>query len=79
MLGHMGHFFFKKQCFIYLFLDRWGWKEKEGEKHQCVVASRVPPIGDLARNPGMRPDWESNQRFFDSQAHIQSTELYQSG
>ena len=27
--------------------------EREGGKHQCVVASRVPPNGDLARSPGM--------------------------
>ena len=35
--------------------------EREGEKHQCVVMSRTPPIGDLACNPGICPDWESNQ------------------
>ena len=29
--------------------------EREGEKHQCVVASRMPPTGDLACNPGMSP------------------------
>ena len=50
--------FFKD--FIYLFLDR-GEGEREGEKHQCVVASSTPFTGDLARNPGMCPDWESNQ------------------
>ena len=33
-----------------------------GEKHQYVVASRMPPAGDLARNPGMCPDWESSPR-----------------
>ena len=33
--------------------------EGEGEKHQCVVASCTPPTGDLARNPGMCPDWVS--------------------
>ena len=27
--------------------------EREGETHQCVVASHVPPSGDLAYNPGM--------------------------
>ena len=33
-----------KQDFIYLFLERGGSKgEKEGEKHQCVVAFHVPP------------------------------------
>ena len=51
--------FFKD--FIYLFLDRGEGREEEGEKHQCVVASHMPPTGDLACNPGMCPDWESNQ------------------
>ena len=36
-------------------------------KHQCVVASRAPPTGDLACNPGTCPDWESNRRPFVSQ------------
>ena len=40
--------------------------EREGEKQQCVVAFRSPPTGDLARNPGMCPDWELNQWPFDS-------------
>ena len=47
--------------FIYLFLERLKEGEQEGEKHQCVVASRVPPTGDLACDPGMCPDWESDQ------------------
>ena len=34
--------------------------EKEGEKHQCVVASHMDPTGDLAHNPDMCPDWELN-------------------
>ena len=50
--------FFKD--FIYLFLDRGEGREKEGEKHLCVVTSHAPPTGGLARNPGMCPDWESN-------------------
>ena len=57
--------FFKD--FIYLFLERGRVGEREGEKHQCVVASHVAPTGDLARNPGMWPDWESNQWPFGSQ------------
>ena len=64
-------------CFndsIYLFLERGEGREKEGEKHQCVAASRAPTTGDLAHNPGMCPDWESNQRPFDSQAGTQSAE-----
>ena len=36
--------------FIYVFLERKGGRE--GEKHQCVVASRMPPTGDLALCPG---------------------------
>ena len=52
-----------KKCFkdfIYLFLERGKGKKKEGEKQQCVVASRVPLTGDLAHNPGMCTDGESN-------------------
>ena len=57
--------YFIEKCFfkdfIYLFLERGREGEREGEKHQCVVASWVSPTGDLAHNPGMCPDWESNQ------------------
>ena len=35
-------FFFFKILFI-LFLNRGEEREREGEKHQCVVASHVPP------------------------------------
>ena len=45
----------------------------------CVVASRVPPTGDLACNPGMCPDWELNWRPFNSQSGTQSTEPHQPG
>ena len=72
----MGLFIF---YFIYLFLKREEGREEEGEKHQCVVASQMPPIGDLACNPGMCPDWELNWQPFGSQAHAQSTELHQPG
>ena len=50
-----------------------------GEKQQCVVASHTPPTGDLAYNPGMYLDWESNMRPFGSQARAQSTESHQPG
>ena len=43
--------------FIY-FRERAREGEREQEKHQCVVASPVPPSGDLACNPGMCPDQE---------------------
>ena len=65
--------FFKD--FISLFLE----KGEGREKHHCVVASRVPPTGDLAGNPGICSDWESNQRPFGSQARTQSTEPHQPG
>ena len=50
------HVYFKD--FIYLFLERGKGGEREGEKHQCVIASCAPPTGDLAHNPGLCPDWE---------------------
>ena len=49
------------------------------EKHQCVVASRMPPTGDPACNPGISRDGESNCRPFGLQASAQSTEPYQPG
>ena len=52
-------FIFKE--FIYLFLERREEREIEREKHQCVVASHAPSTGDLAHNPGICPDWESNR------------------
>ena len=33
-------------------------REREGEKHQYVVASHMPRTGDLAHNPGMCPRLE---------------------
>ena len=44
-----------------------------------MVVSHAAPTGDLAHNPGMCPDWESNQRPFGFQVRAQSTELYQPG
>ena len=52
---------------------------REGKKHQCVVTSRMPPTGDLVRDPSMYPDWESNWQPFGSQAGAQSTEPHQAG
>ena len=43
-------------------------REREGEKHQYVVASYAPPTGDLVHNPSMGLDWEMNQWLFGSQA-----------
>ena len=43
------------------------------------VASRTPPTGALARNPGMCLDWELNLWPFSVQAGTQSTEPHQPG
>ena len=53
--------------------------EREGEKHQCVAASCTPPTGDLAHNPGMCSDCESNQQPFGSKAGAQFAEPHQPG
>ena len=50
-----------KNFYLFIFTERGREGDREGEKHQCVVASR------LAHNPGMCPDQESNWRPFDSQ------------
>ena len=71
--------FFLKILFIFLFRERRREEERKVEKHPCVVASRMPPTGDLTHNPGMCPDWESNRWSFGSQACTQSTEWHQPG
>ena len=49
-------FFFFFKIFIYLLLERGeGERGREGEKHQCVVASHAPPTGGLAHNPVTYP------------------------
>ena len=42
---------------LFIYFQREGKGEREGEKHQCVVASLMPPTEDQAWNPGMCPDW----------------------
>ena len=68
--------FFKK--FIY-FRERRREGERDGEKHQCVVASHMPPTGDLAHNSGMCPDSELNHGPLGYAARTQSTKLQQPG
>ena len=71
---------FKKTFYLFIYFRDKGRKgEREGEKHQCVVASRVSPTVDLACNPGMCPDWESNWQPFGLQAGAQTTEMHQPG
>ena len=67
---------FKKRFYLFIFRERGG---REKEKHQCVVASHVPPTGGPVHNPGMSSDWESNLGPFGSQASTQSTEQHHPG
>ena len=39
------------KIFLFILRERGREGEKEGEKHQCVVASHAPPTGDLAWQP----------------------------
>ena len=72
--------FFLFLNFIYLFLERGEGREKDREEnHQCVVASHVPPTGDLACYPGMCPHWESNLQSFALQSSAQSKDTHQPG
>ena len=71
--------------FIYLSLERGEGREEKRERNIDVqekhrsVASLTPPTGNPAHNPGMCPDWESNQQPFGSQTNAQSTEPHQPG
>ena len=70
--------FFKKD-FIIIFLEKGEGNEKERERNIDVGLPCTPPAGDLARNPGLCPDRESNWWLFGLQAGAQSTESQQPG
>ena len=57
--------FFKKTLFIF---------RVRGREGNFLVASPMPPNGDLAHNPGLWPDQESNRWPFGLQVGVQSTE-----
>ena len=69
-------FYIFLKIFIYYF-QREGKERRKGEKEKCVVASLMPPTGDLACDPGMSPDWEGNWWPSGVQAGTQSTEPQQ--
>ena len=73
------YFLFFKRFYLSISRQRGREGEREGKKHRCVVASYTPPTGDLAHNPGMSPDWESNPCTLVLQSGAQSTELHQPG
>ena len=57
----LGFFCLFLRFYLFIFRQRGREREGEGEKHQCAVASQVPPTEDLACNPGMCLDQELNQ------------------
>ena len=50
--------------YLFMFRERERDREVEGEKYR-LVASHMPTIRDLACNPGLCPDQESNRLPFD--------------
>ena len=82
-LNSMASQFFKRILFIYFQREEKGGRETSMARDTWIghllVASRMPPTGDLAHNPGMCPDWESNQQPFGSQTGTQSTKPQQPG
>ena len=82
----MSSLFFLRLClficlFVCLFVYRQSRRvgEREGEIHQCVVASFVHPSGDSSATQACALDWESKQQRFGSQISTQSTEPHQPG
>ena len=77
--------FLKQILFIYYYREGEGVR-KTGRntdvqgKHR-LVASHMPPIPtrDLAHNPSMRPNQESNRQLLGSQDGVQSTKPHQPG
>ena len=47
---------------LFIYFGGEGKGRRKREKHQCLVASCMPPTGDLVWNPGMCSDWEWNWR-----------------
>ena len=63
--------------YLFIFRERGRERERDGEDHQCAVASRTPSAKDVAHNPGMCPDWVLTYGPLGSQASTQSTKPHQ--
>ena len=61
--------FFKRD---FIFTERGSEREREERNISVWLPLTCPLLGDLACNPGMCPDWESNQRPFGLQARSRS-------
>ena len=68
-------FLFLKKVF-YLFIFRQRGRERERERNiNVLLLLSHPTVGNLARNPGMYPDWELNWCPFGSQAMLKPLSL----
>ena len=74
MVQYHENLFFKD-----FFLERGEGGRKRGRETSVGCLSPHPQSEDLARNPGMFPDWERNRRPFGLQDDTQPTEPHQSG
>ena len=70
---------FLKRFYLFIFREIGREGKREGEKHQCVGASHMPPTRDQARNPGVCPDQDLNWWPFGLQDSTQPTEPHQPG
>ena len=77
LLDERGIFFLR--LYLFLFRQRGREGEREGGKHQCMVASHTPLSRGMAPYPGMCRDWKLSLLPFASQAGTQSTEPHQPG
>ena len=52
----------KKRFYLFVFREGKGRRKRgrETSMRGCFSHTPTPPTGDLARNPGICPDWESN-------------------
>ena len=76
LLSGFQHLIYFLRFYLFIFRKRVREEERRRETSMCGCAS---PTGDLARNPGMYPEWESNWQPFGSQACTQSTEPHWPG
>ena len=76
--GYCLHFSFFLR-FYFIFSERGREGERGRETSVCGCFSCMPSTGGLARNAGMCPNWELNQRPFDLRASTQSTKPHQPG
>ena len=77
-MGILYFYFFKKISFIYFWQSR-REEEREGEKHQRVVASRVPCTREPGPQPRHVPQLGIKRATLWFTASVQSTEPHQPG